>query len=309
VTFSLSTGVPASVDPILAQPASPYEGGDDRRRLGDGALRAAIAGVAPPRLDRGTLLVPGTGEGWAGTVYPDAGEAVMWREPGYGADASPVEAEAADGTSGGPRLGPTADALPTDPAENQRRASRRSKGRVRRYAVANRCTRLWTFTYGQANHSTARAKRDWAAFARRLKERRPDLAWVRVLELHPGGHGVHIHAGLSEYLPKPELARLWGHGFVDARKIRTKRGGGEDARAAARYLAKYATKAAETSPGEHAYEVAQGHQPVAVRVRAWESHQLYRELVGLMWGEVPSYEWDSSGDPEWRGPPVRFLSW
>jgi hypothetical protein len=304
----LSTGVVASVEPILARLASPDEGADPRRTVDSLREDASTAEVGPPRLDRGTLLVPGSGEGWSAVLYPGAGEAVMWRETSP-APASPAEAAdpARDPRAGAPDGGLAAGA--DSGVANRHRAGRRAKGRVRRYATANRCTRLWTFTYREAEHDRSAVKRDWALFARSLKERWPELAWVRVLEVHPGGHGLHVHAGLSRFVPKPELARLWGRGFVDARKLRTKRGGGEDARQAARYLAKYATKEAAAAPGEHAYEVAQGHQPVAVRVRAWESHQLWRELVGAMGGEVPSYEWDSQGEADWRGPPVRFVSW
>ena len=200
----------------------------------------------------------------------------------------------------------TAPRLPPPPRARQRR---RAKGRVRRYAIANRCTRLWTFTYARATVDRGKVKADWARFARELKALAPGLAWVRVLELHPGGHGLHVHAGLSGYVPKKKLAALWGHGFVDARKIRTKRGGGEDARQAARYLAKYATKDAEAAPGEHSYEVAQGHQPVVLRLRAWDRLDAWRRVVGAMGGEVPSYEWDCQGEPDWRGPPLVFLGW
>lgn len=307
MTFGLSTGVHASVDPILAGAATPSEGGGARPEVDPPRSPAPEAGTATPRLDRGTLLVPGTGEGWAATLYPGAREAVMWRETVPTAPASPAEPEPA----GNPRDGDgrLRARVADDPTENRARASRRAKGRVRRYSIANRCTRLATFTYRESPLGSQQVKSDWARFARELKGRYPELAWVRVLELGELHGRLHVHAGLSRFIPKPELARLWGHGFVDVRKLRTKRGGKEDARAAARYLAKYATKAALAEPGEHAYEVAQGHQPEAVRVRGWEPDQLWRQLVGDMDGEVPSYEWSSSSDQFWRGPPVTYLAW
>lgn len=268
--------------------------------------RGAPGPVRPSRLDRGTLLVPGTGEGWSATLYPDAREAIIWREDHRPADpASYSERDRDPAGAGAPerdRVTPAADPL------NGERSRRRARGRVRRYAIANRCTRLATFTYAEEQWSARKVKRDWARLARDLKGRWPDLAWVRVLELHPGGHGLHLHAGLSRYVPKAELAAMWGHGLVDVRKLRTKRGGGEDARQAARYLAKYATKAAEADPGEHAYEVAQGHQPATISLRGWDRQDAWERVIRSMGGEVPSYQWDSGQVTDWRGPPVVFLT-
>jgi hypothetical protein len=115
---------------------------------------------------------------------------------------------------------------------------------------------------------------------------------------------------MSEYVRKERLARLWGHGFVDVRRIRSNRPGRrEAARSVARYLSKYVTKDAARGIGGHRYEVRQGYQPVAVRAAAWSVDEGWRTLVGLAGGEVPAYEWSSSGEPDWNGPPVRFLSW
>jgi len=180
--------------------------------------------------------------------------------------------------------------------------------------VANGCTRLATFTYRDGTHDRAQVVRDWRRFARLLRARWPELAWVRVLELHPSGHGYHVHAGLNRGFPNERrdraLARLWGHGFVDLRKLRGKQGGREDARAAARYLAKYATKDVDDqAPGEHGYEVAQGFQPESVRLRAWDRDGALAEAIRAMGGEVPGYVWDSRSVMDWTGPPVLFVSW
>jgi hypothetical protein len=149
--------------------------------------------------------------------------------------------------------------------------------------------------------------RDVQAFMRRLNVAYPDIPWLYAPELHPGGHGWHVHFGVDRYISQRKLARLWGHGFVDIRKLRTGKGGREDARAAARYLAKYVTKARELEPGAHGYEVRQGHQPEVVRVRAWGLAPL-REVLVREWGE-PAYEWSSDSEEQWRGPPAAFLSW
>lgn len=100
---------------------------------------------------------------------------------------------------------------------------------------------------------------------------------------------------------------------MDEGEARQRRPGrNERARATARYVVKYATKsieAAELDPGEHAYEVAQGFQPVMVRVSAATRALAWAELVRCQGGEVPAYEWDSGDSEEWTGPPVGFLSW
>ena len=290
-------------DPSTA--AHPFQEGGTAATAVDRLPETAPGPGRPPRLDRGTLLVPGTGEGWSATLYPTAGEAIIWREDPPPDRSSPTDERAVTGSPGrAPADGGRAGAGPA----NDARSGRRARGRVRRYAIANGCTRLATLTYRKRPLGSQQVKRDWARFARELKARYPMLAWVRVLEVGELNGRLHVHAGLSRFIPKPELARLWGHGFVDVRKLRTKRGGGEDARAAARYLAKYATKAAQAAAGEHAYEVAQGHQPAAVKVRGWSLDQAWREVVGLMGGELPSYEWSSGDAEDWRGPPVRFLA-
>jgi hypothetical protein len=279
-----------------------------------GSPSAGWAGAASsaPRLDRRTLLVPGPHEGWGVTLYEGAGEAVIWREgppPGPSAPPHPEARTSAVG-SDAPGSGGGAGGVGTSDRE---RVARRARGRVRRYAVANRTRWLVTFTYRVAVFDRLQVKRDWASFAREAKGRWPELAWVRVLELHPGGHGLHVHAGWSRSVGAErrtrELAKLWGHGFVDARKIRSKRGGHEDARAAARYLAKYATKERETNAGEHGYEVAQGHQPVVRRLRAWDAAGARLEAIRAMGGELPAYEWESGSCELWRGPPVCFIGW
>lgn len=193
--------------------------------------------------------------------------------------------------------------------ESTERAERRARSAIRRYGVANGVTRLLTLTYANQTDDTAQVRRDFAGFSRRLRREYPDLRWVRVFERHQSGM-LHVHVGLSRYVPKPALARLWSYGFVDVRKIRTKGGGREDARAAARYLSKYVVKDAVADPGEHRYELRQGYQPARVRMLARTLLEL-DELVqgaGYVSGE-PSYVWWSDQDPDHTGPPVYFASY
>jgi hypothetical protein len=280
----------------------------------------APGGRPVPRLDGRTLLVPGPDEGWHVTLYEDAAEATIYRPPVPPAD----EDEVRDGGAAAP-FPPerTEDEARIAQGECRERTVRRAKGRARRYATANRATHLWTFTYrpDPDGHrpqldrpaDRRRVKLDWARFARILP---PGTAWLRTLEGHKDG-SIHVHAamtyGRGDERRTRALAALWGHGFVDEAKVRpTRPGQRERARAVARYVVKYAVKAIEAGdlePGEHAYEVAQGFGPVAVRLRAWTRAEARREAIGTMGGEVPAYEWESDECATWTGPPVTFLAW
>ena len=237
-------------------------------------------------------------------VYPEAGEVV-------GVGSLIAEDVARDGTVdrrrvrlavSSPRAAASAVGL-----ESTERAERRARGQIRRYAVVNGCTRLATLTRADQTKDPATMRRDFAAFTRRLRGARPDLRWVRVFERHKSG-ALHVHVGLSGYIDKGELARLWGHGFVDVRKFRAG-GRRESARAAARYLSKYVSKEAVADPGEHRYEVRQGFGARGVRVVSWSWDELLADArsSGYVSGD-PVYVWDSATDPAWLGPPVTFAA-
>lgn len=274
--------------------------------------REASSARGAPRLDERTQLSASLVERWAGTVYEEAGEGTYWlaREDGL--------LEAVDAF--GPRLlvewADTEQTVTPQTVEevtlNRERAARRARGRVRRYAVRNGCTRLGTLTYAVAQSDRRLVVRQVQQWERRVRERFGRVPLVWALELHPGGHGFHVHFALGgpRKLPKVQLGELWGHGFVDIRKVRTGRGGREDARGAARYVGKYVGKAfdAGLGSGEHAYEVAQGFQPVARSVTGTDPGTVRLRIMAAMGGEVPSYEWSSEGLEDWRGPPVGFLS-
>lgn len=62
---------------------------------------------------------------------------------------------------------------------------------------------------------------DVRRFIRRLRHALGhQFPYVWVLELHKDGERLHIHLGLAQYVAKGLLAELWGHGFVDIRRIR-----------------------------------------------------------------------------------------
>jgi hypothetical protein len=267
-------------------------------------LRRAVDrpyGAAPPsQLDNRTLLVGEHGS-WRARAFPGAREAsVTW------APDAPVWAGSRPAT--GPRRGVAAASDQSLHPEHQERSRRRARGRLRRYAVANRCTRLWTFTYRPPQpFERSRVVEDWHAFARALRAAGIEVPWVRVIERHQSG-ALHLHAGFGGFVDIRQVEALWPHGYVHAVKMRTRRGGREDARMAAVYLAKYAGKASVAFAGQHSYEVAQGFAVVELAIDHPSLDPILAALARRMNGPA-AYEWDSGSSSDWRGPPTVYLSW
>jgi len=286
-------------------------------------LRQAGARVRAPRLDRGTLLVQRQAAAWEGCLFPDAEEGTIWRYLGGG--------ELEEASDFGPRvrvrLAPersVADPLPLketgqggqgDPPrvlENVERSRRRAKGRLRRFAVANHLDRMATLTYSDEYLPASRAEavRDYHEFVRRLREVYGRRALVRVIERGSLRDRRHHHVALGFYIPKAQLAALWGRGFVDVRQFRRRRRDGRSAsRQVASYISAYIDKQPEAGPGEHRYEPTEGFSPRRVTVYGPSADDVYRELIRRMGGEVPGFESWSETWPEYRGPPAAFVSW
>lgn len=190
---------------------------------------------------------------------------------------------------------------------------RRAGGRLRRYASENGCDRLVTLTYAEQTDDLRRVMADTSRFLRRLRERHPAIAYVRVFERHASGN-LHVHLAVNRWVAKTELAALWGHGFVDVRrKLAGKTGtrpGREAARRAARYLSKYVVKDPVRLPGGHRYEVRQGCQPGQriVWVDGLDPAAALAQVLDSL-GAEPTYRWTSAGSPDWLAPPTAFSSW
>lgn len=202
------------------------------------------------------------------------------------------------------------DASASDPRTDH---DRRASGRLRRYAVQNGCDRLVTLTFRDQTSDLPRVARLTARFLRRLRERHPDIAYVRVFERHATGM-LHVHLAVNRWVAKEELAVLWGHGFVDVRrKLAGKSGtrpGREAARRAARYIGKYVVKDPVRMPGGHRYEVRQGCQPGSrvVWVDGLEPGPALDAVLDSL-GIDRTYVWTSAGSPDWTAPPTAFQSW
>ncbi len=95
--------------------------------------------------------------------------------------------------------------------------------------------------------------------SRYLRDYHRPLAYLSVLELHPGGHGYHVHMMVNTpYIPQETWqCHLWQQGIVDIRSL-GKRGSNYNDSKVAHYLVKYMEKdAANVSPGSRRYNVSQ----------------------------------------------------
>jgi hypothetical protein len=96
---------------------------------------------------------------------------------------------------------------------------------------------LWTFTFADVIDVSEGRKR-WSAFLRKLRKRKRYLKFhgLRVFELHPGGHGLHIHVLTPCFLQVNVVRGVWrscGGGRVHVLPIPPNRAG---------YLGKYLRK-------------------------------------------------------------------
>ena len=160
-------------------------------------------------------------------------------------------------------------------------AGARASRQIRRYCAENRLVNLWTLTYaGEGVRDYHLVRRHVWEFFRRLRGvvgKR--FAYLWTTEWHPGGHGLHVHFAVGEYIAHwPSLA-VWGHGLiVNVRGPREKLYGQrarERSRSVGRYIAKYVSKAPAAPIGYHRYEVAQGFKPAERRLAAADLDAAY----------------------------------
>lgn len=244
---------------------------------------------------------------WLLSLYPDAGEAggCLWAPPRR------------DGKEdAGPE--PVFD-LERAADEASRRAAdeagRRARAQVRRYCAANRLNRLGTLTYGgDGCHDPWRLRSDVGGFFRALRAGLggEPLPYLWVGEPHPGGHGLHVHFAVGRYVKRSLIDRAWGLGFVHIKllgNLPVACGALEEARLAARYLAKYASKSlGENRPaGLHRYEVAQGFQPRKIEIHGRSREDAIGQASAVM-GRAPSEVWESPKEG-WDGPPACWVAW
>ena len=232
--------------------------------------------------------------GWLLNLYPDAAEA-------GGCFVSPRRR-----WRGGP--------LEPDEDRSASEAIRRARGHIRRYCTANRLNRFWTLTYaGEGNHDPRVFRSDIAAFFRRLKADlgRP-FPYLWVPEWHKTGHGLHAHFVVGQYIAKRRIDAAWkDQGFSFGKLIgdlAVGSGSIDEARVAARYLAKYVGKDLGPVSGRHRYDVAQGYQPLVRMLRGASFHEVLSQAEAIM-GRSAVEVWDSADDPAWTRPHAVWVRW
>lgn len=196
-----------------------------------------------------------------------------------------------------------------DPARAEEEADRRARTALRRYCVANWCSRLVTLTYNDQHLPEDRAG-VWPHvedFRRRLRKLTgKDVPLAAVIERGEKSDRLHVHLALGEFVPERVLASAWRHrGWVDVRMIRTKgESKRERCRRAAGYLAAYLKKdwdAEERGFNRRRYSTTKGYRPVSRSTRALD----YRVAVAWALAQVPgeiAYEWSSDREdlpPMW----------
>jgi hypothetical protein len=249
-----------------------------------GVVAGGLVGV--PLLDRGTHLDKSPGERpelwktstasggaakgrYQGVLWPTCKEGAVWFV-GSG--------------RGEPRVGREWD--------NEGRAVRRARSKLRRYCVHNGLGFMVTLTFRHEPASESGVSKAVALFVRALRRSGIDGAYAWVPERGKLNGRLHVHFGcdwwesagaveVCERCASPQLRQvrsdisaagsfcvgcLWGHGFVGAPSEAI-----GDPRGVAVYVSKYAAQDfAEVSgvKGRNRYRVAIGHQPVPVHFSA-----------------------------------------
>jgi hypothetical protein len=248
---------------------------------------------------------------WSLTLYPDARE-------GSG-----------QFVSAGRRSQPTAARGDAVGERSAVEGARRARVKIRRYCAANQLNRLGTLTYaGEGCHDEEQVRADMAEFFRRLRRGMEvkalptrlgatptgSMPYLWVPQWHPGGHGLHTHFAVGRYIPRAVIEASWPHGFVSIKLLSglsTGSGPLEEARHAARYLAKYAGKQLDEDlrrSGLHRYEVAEGFQPEEVRLRGRSPEELIEQASQTL-GRKPKRVSNSDEWEGWRGPPTFTVEW
>ena len=246
---------------------------------------------------------------WEGKFYPQTGELVVWQRRPEGREGSSLRPDPEAG-------GESGECREEEPRSD--RSLRRARTKIRRYCQGNWLDTLWTFTYAKQGGEWDRdlVQLEVAAFFRRMRERYGPLPYVWALELHPGGHGWHVHVALRGFWPHDVLTSMWGHGIVEFSRRKhngpDETGGCLRARLAA-YIAKslagYVSKELEAGRDRHAYDVGQGFQPKVERWLGSSDEDLRDAFDQRFGGEIWQAEWRSEDAEDWHGPLVRWWVW
>ncbi len=196
-------------------------------------------------------------------------------------------------------------------AQNEKRAHRRAVKSVRQYCVRWGLTKMWTFTFKEAQWDKNQVKAHMNSFLMRWRTLNGGKAfpYLYVLELHPKGHGYHVHVAVpgGMFTDFFQLRRTWGHGRI--RFDENNRHSGEsrnDARRLAVYLSKYLAKDlnGDHVHGEHRYEPAQGFDVQTTRRWFTTFREAVEYLSHRVTGERFVEVWSDYEVEGWPGPPT-----
>ncbi|MGD0056206.1 MAG: hypothetical protein ABSC34_12320 [Acidimicrobiales bacterium] len=195
-------------------------------------------------------------------------------------------------------------------ARNLERANKRAIVALRRYCVRNDLQKMLTLTYAEESWDRAAVKRDMNLLFVRWRRLKGGGAfpYAYVLELHPSGHGLHVHVAVPlRYIDKHWLQETWGHGIVHYRdpKPLRERNSRERSRRLSGYLAKYVSKdmSSDHVAYEQRYSVAQGFN-FEVKRSSFNTLVEARAWILLFRGEHFNEVWSYADDENWDGPPV-----
>lgn len=282
---------------------------------------------AHPDQSRAALLELGTqlaGGAWSVVVAPDVGEASgCYVRP---SSASHRDIQDEDETaSWWQELSEAERAL-----QNEARALRRARKRMRQFSIQNKLTHLWTLTYrcvecdgdpcwcgsmaGPADRQTV--KRDVANFLKRLRRAlgpdSPAFPYLYVIERgSKSTKRLHVHLLLPAGFTANTIQGSWSLGRTDHSRPPGSHGQREQARRCAGYLTKYLAKSLrdEDPAWSHSYERAQGFNVRQVRRRLgaaddvlWFIAQHLTQGQGDLLSVSASVDWD-----DYDGPPAFFV--
>jgi len=195
-------------------------------------------------------------------------------------------------------------------ARNLLRANKRAIVALRRYCVRNELQKMLTLTYAVEVWDRSAVKRDMNALFVRWRRLKGGNAfpYAYVLELHPSGHGLHVHVAVPlRYIDKHWLQETWGHGIVHYRdpKPLRERNSRERSRRLSGYLAKYVSKdlSSDHVAYEQRYSVAQNFN-VEVKRRTFKTLVEAKTWILLFRDERFDEVWSYADDEKWDGPPV-----
>jgi hypothetical protein len=196
-------------------------------------------------------------------------------------------------------------------AQNEKRAHARAVKLVRQFCVRWGLTKMWTFTFKEAQWDKRLVKANMNAFLIqwRILNGGRAFPYLYVLELHPEGHGYHVHVAVPGgfFTDYWTLKRVWGHGIIQySEKNRHSGETRDDARRLATYLSKYLAKdvSEDHVQGEHRYEPAQGFEIKTTRrwFPRFQGAVAFLEL-GII-GERFLQVWSDYEIDSWPGPPT-----